>query len=351
MTWLTEPPPYDVGRAPLVRPVRVDPSGRAGPTRAEARGPRWRRTGQGFYVPADVDRTVPAQRILEAGHDLRGSQSVTGWAALHWHGASWLDGLDVPGRPAPVKIAVVHGSRRSQPGAEVTSEFIPPQERLIVGGLQVVSPRCAVAFEMRYAPTLVSAVRAFDMAAAADLVSRAELLDYLELLYHWTGIPGARGAALLIDENAWSPPEVDARLVWPLELGLAPPLTNRPVFDRAGGFIGTPDLLDLGAGLAVDYDGNLHLAGARRAKDLVREDGFRKVGMEYLTLVSADRADRSRMARRVAAALARSPYPSGEERAWTVEPPPWWRPTHTVELRRALSPDQRERLLGYRRTA
>ncbi|GAA4740020.1 hypothetical protein GCM10023350_25570 [Nocardioides endophyticus] len=351
MMWLTEPPPYDVGRAPLVRPVRIDPLGRAGPTRAQARGPRWRRTGQGFYVPADVDATLPAQRILEASHDLRGSQSVTGWAALHWHGAFWLDGFDAPGRPAPVKIAVVHGSRRPQLGVEVTSEFIPPKERQTVGGLQVVSPRCAVAFEMRYAPTPVAAVRAFDMAAAADLVSRAELLDYFEQLYHWTGIPGARDAGLLVDENAWSPPEVDARLVWPLELGHAPPLTNRPLFDRSGRHIGTPDLLDLNAGLVVEYEGALHLAGVRRAKDLVREDAFRKVGLEYLTLVSADRADRSRMALRVAAALDRSPYLPREECAWTIEPPPWWLPTHTVELRRALSPEQRERFLGYRRTA
>jgi len=302
-------------------------------------------------VPTDVDGTSTAQRILEAGHDLRGSQSVTGWAALHWQGALWLDGTSANGVPAPVTIAVVHGSRRSQPGVHVTSEFIPPCERLTVGGLQVVTPRCAVAFEMRYAPTLLDAVRVFDMAAGADLVSQAELLEYFELLYHWTGIPLAREAGVLVDENAWSPPEVDARLIWPLELGLAPPLTNRPVFDRRGRHIGTPDLLDLEAGLVAEYDGPMHLTGSRRAKDLVREDGFRSVGLEYLTLVSADRADRTRMARRIAAARARSPYTAPADRAWTIDHPAWWIPTHTVELRRALSATQRGRLLGYRRTA
>ncbi len=343
--------PYDVAQAPLVRPVRIDPTGRAGPTRAQARGVRWRRTGPGCYVPAEVDSTFSAQRILEAGHALHGSQSVTGWAALHWRGATWLDGTFGNGVTRPVKIAVVHGSRRSQPGAEVTSEFIPPGERETVGGLQVVSARCAVAFEMRYAPDPVTAVRAFDMAAAADLLTREELLDYFELLYHWTGIPHARAAGRLVDENAWSPPEVDARLTWPLELGVDPPLTNRPVFNRANQHIGTPDLLDLEAGLVVEYEGSLHLAGSRRAKDLVREDRFREVGLEYLALVAADRADRSRMARRVAAARARSPYTPAADRAWTIARPAWWTPTHTVELRRALNPAQRERFLGYRRTA
>ena len=239
-------PPYDEARPHLVRPVRVDPTGMAGPTRAQARGSRWRRSSYGFYVPASVDGGLPEQRIVEAGHDLGDSQSVTGWAALRWHGAEWFDGSTPAGRAQrPVTITVVHGARRSQPGIEVTSEYIPPRDRMVLDGLQVATPVCAVAFEMRNAPHLIAAVRAFDMAAAADLVSRAELLEYLALLNHWTGIPNARDASLHIDENAWSPPEVDARLIWPLELGLAPPLTNRPIFDRAGRHVGTPDLLDV----------------------------------------------------------------------------------------------------------
>jgi hypothetical protein len=343
-------PPYDEARPHLVRPVRVDPEGVAGPTRAQARGSRWRCSSYGFYVPDSVDGGLPEQRIVEAGHDLGDSQSVTGWAALRWHGAEWFDGSAPTGGLRPVTIAVVHGARRSQPGIEVTSEYVPPRYRMVLDGLQVVTPVCAVAFEMRYAPDLTAAVRAFDMAAAADLVSRDELLEHLELLKHWTGIPGARAAGLLVDENAWSPPEVDARLVWPLELGLAAPLTNRPVFDRAGRHVATPDLLDVEAGLAAEYEGSLHLAGARRAKDLVREDAVRGVGLAYLTLVAADRADRTRMARRISDARARAPFTADADREWTLEQPPWWTPTHAVELRRALSPAQRQRLLGYRRT-
>jgi hypothetical protein len=233
----------------------------------------------------------------------------------------------------------------------VTAECIGPRDQVIVDGLRVVTPVCAVAYEMRYARGLIGAVRAFDMAAQADLVSRAELLEHFELLYHWTGIPRAREAAALIDENAWSLPEVDARLTWPLELGLDPPLTNRPVFDRTGRHIGTPDLIDVKAGLVVEYDGDLHLSRDRRASDLVREDGFRRLGLEYLVLVAADRADRHRMATRVQSARSRSHFTPELERKWTIEPPPGWVCTHTVDIRRQLSEDERGRFLRFRRVA
>ena len=52
--------------AGLVRPVRVDPTGITGPTPHQARGPSWRRTSHGFYVPAGTGSDLPEQRILEA---------------------------------------------------------------------------------------------------------------------------------------------------------------------------------------------------------------------------------------------------------------------------------------------
>lgn len=345
------PPPFDPARPYVVRPVRVDPEGVTGPTRAQVRGARWRRTSRGFYVPAEVSRNLPEQRIVEAAHHLSSASAVTGWAALSWRLAGWFDGRTDGGRSElAVPVTTIRNAVRSRPGLAVTSECIPPRDRVVVDGLRVVTPACAVAFEMRYADSLVAAVRAFDMAAAADLVSVAELLDHLELLYHWIGIPQAREAAQLVDENAWSPAEVDVRLTWPLELGLEPPLTNRPVFDSHGRHVATPDLIDVEAGLVVEYDGPVHLAADRRARDLVREDDLRRLGLEYLTLVAADRADRSRMARRILAARARSPFTPVPDRRWTIEPPPSWTPTATVEQRRSLSLDQRERLLRYRRT-
>jgi hypothetical protein len=332
--------------------VRVDPLGIAGPTRAQARGRSWRRTSQGFYVPADVDDSLPEQRIVEAAHDLRGCASVTGWAALRWMGAEWFSGYAADGvTKLPVVIAVRHGALRSQPGIAVTSEFIPPRDRTVVDGLLVTIPVCAVAWEMRYAHGVRAAVQALDMAAAADLVSIREMLDHAEWLYHWIGIPQCREALALADENSWSPQETGMRLVWVVDAQLPPPLTNRPVFDRGGRHIGTPDLIDVEAGVVGEYDGRLHLLGARRARDLRREDAFRAVGLEYFSIVAADRSVPGLVVDRMRATRARALFLPPDQRAWTVDPPRWWVPTHTVEQRRALSPAQKERFLGRRRTA
>lgn len=346
-----KPPGFHPDRPGLVGPVRVDPAGVLGPTRKQARGPHWRRTSQGFYVPASVTQDDVRQRIVEAAHHLGPASAVTGWAALSWQEARWFGGRARDGvSPLPVELTSIQRGIRVQPGTAVTGECIPPLLRTVVDGVRVVAPVSAVAFAMRYAADVTSAVRVFDMAADADLVSRDELLAHLELLYHWTGIPQAREAALLVDENAWSPPEVDVRLVWPLDLGLGAPLTNRPVFDLSGRHLGTPDLLDLQAGLVVEYNGSLHLASRRRAKDLVRADAYRRVGLDCLELVSADVRDHSRLVCRVQEARARAmAVPSA--RRWTVEHPPWWTPTHTVELRRALTSAQQRRFLAYRRAA
>lgn len=92
---------------PLVRPVRVDPAGRTGPTRGQAVGPRWRRTSRGLYVPATVAPDVLKQRVLEQSVRVPTGGAVTGWAALRLHGAAFFDGLARDGRsPLPVPVAI-----------------------------------------------------------------------------------------------------------------------------------------------------------------------------------------------------------------------------------------------------
>jgi hypothetical protein len=136
------------------------------------------------------------------------------------------------------------------------------------------------------------------------------------------------------------------RLHWVLVLDITNVVSNHPVFDLQGRHVGTPDLLDLDTGLIGEYDGFLHLEGRQRSRDITRESAFRALGLEPVTMVAADRGDLDAYSRRVLQARARLWARRQSPRRWTVEPPPWWTPTVTVEQRRHLTRIQRERYLG-----
>src|SRR6478672_8889662 len=103
--WSTVAPKVDV-----VKPVHVDPSGRTGPTKGQAHGPRWRRTSEGLYVPARVSDDLVEQRIIEAGARLQRGV-VTGWAALRLLGGGYFDGIDRDGRTRLAIPIAANGDR------------------------------------------------------------------------------------------------------------------------------------------------------------------------------------------------------------------------------------------------
>lgn len=302
-------------------------------------------------MPSDIDAAVPGQWIVEGVPILTTPGAVTGWAALHWRRARWFGGL-ANDATTPLAVPLLTTAfRREQPGFIISQEQLKPRDIEWVDGLPVTTALRSVGFEVRHAASWREAVLAIDMAAYSDLVSVAELAAYLHHLGPWTGVVQARQALGFAEENAWSPQEVRMRLTWTQDAGLPRPLCNIPVFDRHGRHLGTPDLLDAVAGVAGEYEGPVHLTGARRAHDLSREADFRAVGIEVVTMVAADRADPQPFLERLHAAYARSRRRPGAERGWTIDPPPWWVPTHTVAARRRLTASQRDRLLRYRRTA
>ncbi|MFJ9392796.1 hypothetical protein ACIRON_28525 [Nocardioides sp. NPDC101246] len=341
-------PPDLVGRPGLVRPVPVDRAGVSGPTPKQARGRAWRRSSRGFYVPSGVDGESPQQRVLEASVLVPGDGALTGWAALAWRNVRWIDGCDDHGSRRPVTVVTPGCRVRPRPGIEVSHERLLPGERLTHDGVVVTGPLRSTAFEVRRAPSPVAAVRWLDLVAASDLISLEEMRAYAETLTGWAGIDHLRWALRHADENVWSPPEVDLRLTWTVRMGLADIVCNRPVFDLDGRHIGTPDVLDLRAGVVGEYDGELHLAGKQRAKDLRREGDFRRAGLEYVTMVASDLHQPADFMRRTREARARARRTPVSERTWTITPPPGWVPTNTVAERRALTAWQRDRFLRQR---
>ena len=347
-----DPPPFHPARPGLVAPVRIDPTGRTGPTRAQARGPHWRRVAHGWYVPAHVDLDDPLQRIVEASVLLPAYGGVTGWAGLRWLYGRWFDGVTDDGRTRlPVTLATGGQTVRQQRGMAISEETLPPGELVVVDGLSITRPLRSACFEMRYAESDERAARVLDMAAYSDLVSIGEMTAYVHGLTAMTGVPRCRRALPLADKNSWSPRESRMRMAWERENGLPRPLCNVPVFDRTGHHVGTPDLLDPVAGVVGEYDGGLHLAASRRARDLRREHEFRHLGLEYVTMIASDQDDLSGFLARLQSTYRRARHEPPDQRRWTIEPPPWWVPTCTVEQRRALDSVARDRLLAHRRSA
>jgi hypothetical protein len=336
---------------PVVVPVRTDPEGKTGPTPDAARGSRWRRSGRGLYVRADVDPSTVDQRVVEAAAVLPMDWGgVTGWAALGWAGATWFDGTPWGGgRTRPVTLAI-GGNRaiRPQPGIATSEERLAPGDLVMVDGLRTTSAVRSVCFEMRYARDVRDAVISLDMACFNDQVSIDEVVTYGLGLNGWTGMPMFREACGLANENAWSPTEVDMRLVWGLDAGCPWPSCNLPVFGPSGELLGVPDLIDPVRGVYGEYDGSLHLLGAQRGKDVAREAKFRAHGLEGATMLSGDRHDASGFISRLHEAYERSAAQPESRRRWTLEQPSWWRDTSTVAVRRALDDYWRARLLAHR---
>ncbi|QIK68244.1 hypothetical protein G7072_19550 [Nocardioides sp. HDW12B] len=311
---------------PVVLPVRLDPLGRAGPTRSAARGRRWRRTCHGWYVPSWVDPTVPEQRVAEAVPHLSLGGVVTGWGALRMRGAHFLDGRAHDHSTLwPVTLAQGWHAAPRPPGAGVRQHQLRVGDCSVVGGVPVHAAVPALVDEMRLAPDLAHAVVCADAARAARLVTGLEMSETLAAGAGWLGIDQARRAWELSRDGVRSPPESRLRLVG-REVDLTDLLVNVPVFSLDGRLLGYPDLLDAVAGLALEYDGAGHRSVARQRSDNLREEQLRAHAIEVLRVTSLDLARPLALGRRVLDVRARCAFLAPHARAWTLRPPPGWRP-------------------------
>lgn len=282
-------------------------------------GPAWRRVAHGLYVPAAVDGHVVEQRIVEASCRLGVAGAVTGWASLRMHGAAYFDG---DGTAVPM----VSPDRQLSPkaGSEVSRAPLDATEVVTICGVACTTIERAL-FDHVRGCSWWEGVRSIDMAIAAGLTSRRRMLLYVGGRRGWAGRSRALDAVCDARDHVASPRETDTRLVWTRVAGLPRPECNRPVFSWDGTLLGIPDLLDVEAGLVVEYDGIDHRSARRRQRDVAREEAFRRHGLSVLIVVSPDLDDHVALAERMRRArdeALRGDVPAGE---WTVAPPPGWR--------------------------
>lgn len=309
----------------LVRPVRVDPKGITGPTPGQARGRKWRQTSQGFYLPASVDDDLPEQRILEQSMRLPPCGAVTGWAACRLWGGAFFDGLESDGRTRlPVPLAVGPGGNiRRDARVRLAYDRLPAAQIRVRHGIRVVVVDWAVFDAMRQAGDVREAVVALDMAVAAGLTSISSVVAHLQHRGGATCIDLAREAVPLACAGSRSPNEVRLRLVWELDAGLPRPQVNCPIHDLSGRLLGIADLLDLEAGLVVEFDGADHRGIDRHSRDVAKDEAMRGCGLEVTRITGRDLRTPRLVVRRLLDARARAGFEPRETRRWVARPVDW----------------------------
>lgn len=318
--WRVRPPPR-IPRPAFILPVPVDPAGETGPTAGQARGPHWRRTSPGLWVPTAATVDQPAQRIVEAAGHLPAGGAVTGWASLHLAGARYFEGRTAAGADLPVPLAMGRDRHRVAPGAHVDRRRLDEAEIEVRCGVPCTRVHRAITDEALRRGDLWEAVCVIDMVCYAELTSLARLREHVV-----TATRGRERCFLLAaveraSEGAESPQEVALRRVWVERTDLTTPLANVDVYDDCGRFLGRPDLLDPELGIVGDYDGAHHRETAARRRDVVREAGFRDCGLEYVSVVAGELHDEDAIAERIERAAARARR-SALPRTWTVTRPP-----------------------------
>lgn len=274
----------------LVRPVPIDPTGRAGPTRAQARGPGWRYTSPGLVVPVSVTDDVVEQRILEAYTRTGPHTVVSGWAALRLHGGGFFDGLGRDGQTRlPVPISANGARIRPAPPRDLlTDERVPPGETTVRLGIRCTTVRRAVFDEMRRIGEVREMAVAVGAACAAELTSVHRMRVYAATRRWYRDVRMVREAVEMAVQGCRSPQEDRFRLIWEYDAGWGRPLINHPIHDQRGRLVAIPDLFDPERGVVGEYAGADHRDIDRHQSDIAREAAIRAVGLEYVEVVGRD---------------------------------------------------------------
>jgi very-short-patch-repair endonuclease len=287
----------------------------------EARGPRYVRTSAGLYVPADTDRLLAQQRVIEVAAWLPPSAAVTGWASCLLHRAAWFDGLEPDGLsrlPVPVVVGPRGGVRRG-PGVVVSFEALAEWQVWRRHGVRVTRPERAVFDEMRRHDQREALV-ALESALSGRITSLPRFSAFASTrrsarryaVVAWA-VPRARGGVR-------SPAEVRARTVAEEDAGWPRLLVNRVVRTSAGVRVGEVDLIDEDAPAAIEVDGADHREGVVQAWDITKEESLRQLGFEVARVTGRQALDPTTLAPRLVAvrerALARGPV----ERSWQLDP-------------------------------
>jgi hypothetical protein len=298
----------------------------AGITRHMTRGPAWRRTNRGFFVPADVVPTT-TQRILEAQPLLPVGGALAGWAAAYVLGADWLDGRE-PWSLQPLPLTVNLGrdlGRADTTEVHYVREQLPAADRQVAHGTPVTSPERTAFDAARWASDVVEAVVFLDQIARTLDVDLTSVSARCDPPSSWAGVTQARRALALADPAAASPWESRLRMFYVGPAALPRPLVNRAIFAPDGRLLGVADLFDPEAGLVTEFDGQEHRQRRQHRADNLREEELEAANLVVCRVDSIDLRFRAALADRLQARYAQGLRRDRGRDDWTLQQPTWWR--------------------------
>jgi hypothetical protein len=314
-------------------PATVAEWARRGIPRTTLIGPHFTRTAYGWYRRAGSPPST-AQRILDAAAGLPDGALIAGWAAAYVHGVDQLDGFDDHTfAPLPVPVLLPPGQRRRPTDGVSYRQSRRTAFREEIDGVPVTTlVRAAVDLAL-LGSSLTEAVVGVDAVLGSRLLVHRRLQRVGDDLLPRRGVRQARRAIELARVGVRSPWESRLRMFAVTELGWHGLLVNRAVFDGTGNLLGIPDLLDVDAGLALEYDGaswQADRSAGHRDRRQHRDDNEREERLERagLVVVRVEKADlttyRSRLAGRLHAARADGLSRVRSRDRWTVDEPEGW---------------------------
>ena len=268
---------HKVPAALRTKPFTIADARIVGVTRRQLRGRAYHPLGSGIYHWVGLKESplltlTGVARRLPAG------------AAFSGRTAAWLHGLDLPPcDPIEVTIPEPGGSSR-RAGASVRRAALATDEIVLRRRLPTTSAfRTSVDLGGRN--PLMEGVVAVDLFLHAELVSIAELRDYVADHARKRGVARLRRVVELAEPTAESPMESRLRMLLVLA-GLPRPEVQVSIHEPGGRFLGRPDLLYRAHRLAIEYDGGNHRE--RMIDDNRRQNGLVGAGFRLLRFTAAD---------------------------------------------------------------
>lgn len=270
-------------------------------SRAQLRGPQWRRLSRDVYVFAGLADS-PTLRIRAAG------LLVPAGAVLSGASAAWVHGADVLRGPQ-VEVTVPPLARnRPRDGLTIRRAQLAQDDVTVIRGHPVTTPlRTAFDLARRPAPRgdLTEHVVAADSLAYRARFTPEQLAAFAARP-RFTGLRGVRQVAKVAahcEPRTESPGETRVRMRM-VYAGLPRPAAQVEVYDAWGRFIARLDLAYEEMKLGVEYDGAWH--ADRWAHDAARANQLREAGWELFTYTATDlRPGVETIPRQIGAALAR----------------------------------------------